>query len=135
MQCFKSHYHKRESTFFFQVFYFFIFFFKFYFILFLNLKNCISFAKHQNKSTTGIHTLPILNPPPSFLPTPSLWVVPVHQPQASSIVHRTWTGIETCVISCMKRVGNLFKCGKPYLKTLVKNLTQGRTGEEGKSDS
>ena len=24
-------------------------------------------------------------------PIPSLWVVPVHQPQASSIVHRTWT--------------------------------------------
>ena len=36
--------------------------------------------------------LPILNPPPSSLPVPSLWVVPVHQPQASSIVHRTWTG-------------------------------------------
>ena len=34
----------------------------------------------------------ILNPPPSSLPIPSLWVVPVHQPQASSIVHRTWTG-------------------------------------------
>ena len=35
---------------------------------------------------------PILNPPPSSLSIPSLWVVPVHQPQASSIVHRTWTG-------------------------------------------
>ena len=30
---------------------------------------------------------------PSHLsPLPSLWVVPVHQPQASSIMHRTWTG-------------------------------------------
>ena len=57
------------------------------FILFLNLKHCISFAKHQYESATGIHMLPILNPPPSSLPTPSLWVVPVHQPQASSIVH------------------------------------------------
>ena len=25
------------------------------FILFLNLKHCISFAKHQNESATGIH--------------------------------------------------------------------------------
>ena len=33
-----------------------------------------------------------LLPPPSSLPVSSLWVTPVHQPQASSIVHRTWTG-------------------------------------------
>ena len=32
------------------------------------------------------------HPEPSSLPIPSLWVVPVHQPQASSIVQWTWTG-------------------------------------------
>ena len=64
-------------------------FFKFYF---LTLQYCIGFAIYRNESATGIHVFPILNPPPSSLPVPSLWVVPVHQPQASSIMHRTWTG-------------------------------------------
>ena len=57
----------------------FFFFNKFYFIL----QYCISFAKYGNESATGIPVFPILNPPPSSLPIPSLWVVPVHQTQAS----------------------------------------------------
>ena len=59
---------------------------------FLTLQYCIGFAIYQNKSATGIHVFPILNPPPSSLPIPSLWVIPVRQPQASSILHSTWTG-------------------------------------------
>jgi len=62
------------------------------FFFFLTLQYCIGFAKYRNESTTGIHVFPILSPPHSSLPIPSLWVVPVHQPQASSIVHQTWTG-------------------------------------------
>ena len=58
----------------------------------------------------GVHACPNMNPPPTSLLIPSFWVIPVHQPQPSWIMHRTWN-LDWRFISHV--ILYMFKCHSP----------------------
>ena len=63
-----------------------------HFFFFL-LYNIVLVLPYINMHPPRVYTCsPSWTPPPTSLLIPSLWVIPVHQPQASCILHRTWTG-------------------------------------------
>ena len=68
-------------------------FWVFIYFIFVLLYNIVLVLPYINMNPPRVYTCsqswtPLL--PPS--PLPSLWVIPVHQPQVSCIMHWTWTG-------------------------------------------
>ena len=47
------------------------------------------FTLLYSRNSVRLYFWAVLNPPPISLPIPSLWVIPVHQPQACCSLHRT----------------------------------------------
>ena len=79
-------------------FFFFFLFTDFYFYLFIYFYFTILywFCHTSTCIRHGCNVFPILNPPPTSLRIPSLWGIPVHQPQASCILY-------SCLENCMDR--------------------------------
>ena len=64
-----------------------------YFIYFFFLYNIVLVLPYINMNLPWVYMCsPSRTPPTSPTFILSLWVIPVHQPRASCIMHRTWTG-------------------------------------------
>ena len=66
-------------------------FLKFFFIFLLY--NIVLVSPYINMHPPQVYTCSPSRTPSTSLPVLSLWVIPVHQPQASYIMHGTWTGM------------------------------------------
>ena len=73
------------------LFYFYLFIF--YFTILYSFYHISTWIRH------GCTCVPYLEPPPTSLLIPSLWVIPVHQPLVSCIMHWTLPGASTGVLT------------------------------------
>ena len=72
------------------------------------LQYCIGFAIHQHESAMGIHMFPMLKPPPTSLPIPSLWGHP-SAPAPSILYHAS--NLDWWFVSYMMLY--MFQCHSP----------------------
>ena len=72
----------------FVIFFVFVLIFNFIFLLY----NIVLVLPYINMHLPWVYMCSPSRTPSPLPPIPSLWVIPVHQPQASCILYRTWTG-------------------------------------------
>ena len=83
-------------------------FFFFCLFIYFTLQYCIGFAIHWLESAMGVHVFPILNPPPTSLPIPSLLGHP-SAPAPSTLYHASnldWWFVSHMIIY-------MFQCYSP----------------------
>ena len=79
----------------------------------------VVFAIHWHESAMDLQLFPILKPPPTSLPIPFLWVIPVHHPWA--LVSCIQPGLATCFTLDNTHVSMLFSQIIPPLPSPIES--------------